>query len=369
MTENGRGPDALNETGRPSGRKAGPMLAICALIVVGALAGARIWSPVKSVEQRVAAPIREVVNRVSPLENLPDLVAAACPAVVSLHLPAQSGGAAPLVVQGVLLSGDGFIVTTAPLPDGATPEVWTNDGQRLTATLAGREPLSGVTLLRADGKDLPTLQLADPDLPRPGTRGFTLRSPAGRGCIVLPAVAASDFVTEDAAGDYYVRIDGSAVPVPPGTPFLTADGRVAAMAQPGTGGYDRYLPADLLTTIVGYLMRNADPAPNPYGIIAEDLSPVLADRLGADRGRGAVVIVVGHGSPAEKAGLRVGDVILSAGPSPVSSASELNRVLGREGPTAVTVSRAGEDKPLTLTITPTDPAPAAAARAKSATSR
>lgn len=360
MTEDGQ-PDPLNETGQPWTRRVGQMLAVVALIAVGVLAGARVWSPVKTVEQRVAAPIREVVSRVSPLENLPDLVDAACPAIVSLHLPGPDSATA----QGIVLSGDGFILTTAALPDGATPDVWLDDGQRLKAEIAGREPLSGVTLLRVAAKNLSTVQLADPDLPRPGTRGFTLHSPAARGCVVDPAVAASDFVTEDAAEDYYVRVHGSGGPLVPGTPFLTVDGRVAAMAQPGrdpASGADRFLPADLLTTIVAYLMRNADPAPNPYGIIAEDLSPVLAGRLGADRGRGAVVIVVGPGSAAEKAGVRVGDVILSAGPSPVSSASELNRVLGGSGSTDLTISRASDEQPLTLTLNPPDATKTAAAK-------
>lgn len=348
MIEDGR-PDRLNARARPIRARAGQAAAVVALIAVGIVFGARLWQPVKRVEQRVAVPIGKAVKRLSPLEDLPDLVAAACPAVVSLHV-AGTFGPAP---QGVILTADGYAVTTAALAPDAAIEAWLNDGQRLRGKVSASDPLSGLTLVKLEGGDLPPLALGDADLPRVGGWGFTLVSPAGRGCAVAPGVVASDFATDDAAGDYYVRVHTGGAIVPAGTPFLSADGRVAALARPaGSAGSDLFAPIDLVTTVVSALMRDARPASNPFGILAEDLSPMLADRLGADRGRGAVIVLVGHGSAAEAGGLKVGDVILSAGQAPISSSSELSRALGSNGPIDMVVARGADQTTLTLTLIP-----------------
>ena len=336
--------DPLNEKARPFGRRMLQAASVLGVIAVGIVVGARIWHPVRTVEQRVTAPIREVVKRVSPLEDLPEAVTNVCPAVVSLHPKGASG----LPAQGVLLTGDGFVVTTAPI-DAAEPfEVWLNDGRKLPGRVFHGDPLSGVSLLKIDGDDFASAALGEPDLPRPGLWGFTLNSPAGHGCMVETAIVASDFITEGNSAAHYVRIHGGGMAPLAGTPFFTPDGRLIALARED----DRFVTADLLSTVVSYLMRDSDPAPNPFGIIVEDLSPVLADRLGAARGRGAVIVLVAEGSVAKAAGLRVGDVILSAGQAPISSASELNRALGGQGTTALVVSRPGETETRTFTLVP-----------------
>lgn len=352
--EGGGAPDPLNEKARPFGRWATQAFGVVALITIGVISGAKLWQPVKKVEQKVTNPIREVVKRTSPLEELPNLVDSTCPAVVALRLPGASG----LPAQGVIISGDGYIVTTAAVPQTGAFDVLLNDGQKLAGTLKAHDPLSGVSLLKVDGEDLPALLIADPDLPPIGRWGALVTSPAGSGCMVEPATVASDFVTEDVSDDYYVRVHGTGSLPPPGTPFLTSDGRVLAMERPDRKGgiTDRYLTADLITTALATLMRDTNPTPNPFGLIAEDASPNLADRLGGDRGRGATVVLVAKGSIAAKAGLHVGDIVLSAGNAPVSSSSELARALGGDKPIPLVVQRDGEQSTLTVTLVP-KPAP------------
>ncbi|WP_293976186.1 trypsin-like peptidase domain-containing protein [Sphingomonas sp.] len=358
MTEPGE-PDALNMR-RPRWRaRIAQGLGIVGLIVAGIVAGAKLWQPVKTVEQRVTTPIREVVKRVSPLEQLPDNAATACPAIVSLRIPGIDGPAP----QGVLISGDGEVVTSAAMPADMEFDAWL-DGRKLKAKLEAHDPLTGISLVKVEGEDLPSLSLADPDLAPPGAWGFTLSSPNGTGCIVEQAIVASDFATDGATQDYYLRVHGTGEPPPDGTPFLSPDGRVVALAQPsiGEGGRrDRFLPADLITVVVSRLMRTGSVSPAAFGIIAEDLSPVLAARLGADRGRGAVIVLVAKGSIAEAAGLQIGDVILSAARAPISSSSELARVLGGNDPIEMTVSRGRERNQFTFTLTPSPP-PAQPAR-------
>ncbi|MDO6412880.1 S1C family serine protease [Sphingomonas sp. BIUV-7] len=343
-------PDALNTRNRPWRRRIAQGLGVTGLIAVGIVFGAKLWQPIQSVEQRVTTPIRDVVKRASPLEQLPDSAAAACPAIVSLRVPGLQGPAP----QGVLISGNGLVVTSAAVPAGLTFDAWL-DGRKLQGKVEAQDPLTGISLVKLDGIDLPSLALGDPDIAPPGSWGFTLASPNGSGCIVEQATVASDFATDGATQDYYLRIHGTGDAPPDGTPFLGADGRVVALAQAGLGDGgrpDRFLPADLVTITISRLMRTADVAPPPFGLVAEDLSPILAARLGADRGRGAVVVHVAKGSIAEASRLRIGDVILSAGRTPISSASELARVLGGSDPVEMIVSRGRDRAQLVFTLTP-----------------
>lgn len=342
--------DPLNEKARPFGRWATRAFGVVALITIGIVTGAKLAQPVKRVEQKVANPIREAVKGRSSLDDLPAMVDAVCPGVVALRLPGTSG----LPAQGIVLSADGYIATTAAVPATGAIEAQFNDGQRRAATLYAHDPLTGLSVVKVDGDNLAVAALDDADLPRIGRWGLLMTSPAGHGCMVEQAIVASDFATEDVDSDYYLRIHGTGTLPPPGTPFLSPDGRVLGLSQPGKGGAggDHYLPIDLITTALSGLMRDPHAPPNPFGLIAEDLSPALADRLGADRGRGAVIVLVASGSSAAKAGLKVGDVILSAGPTPISSSSELARNLGGNQPIPLVVSRGGEGTTVSLTLAP-----------------
>lgn len=337
-------PDPLNEKAKPPRKWAVQAVAVAVVITAGIISGAKIWQPVKRVEQKVAAPIREAVKRRAPIEELPDMVSDACPAVVALHWDGQKG-ASP---QAVLIAAEGTAVTTATLPKSGAIEGWLNDGQRLKASVTASDSVTGVSLLKLDGADLPTVALGNADLPRIGSWGFALASPKGLGCAVQSGLVASDFVTEGASGDYYLRVQAGNAPAPAGTPFFSVDGRIMALGR----GDDRFVPIDLVTTVVSYLSRGMQPPAERFGLIAEDLSPDLADRLGADRGRGAVIVMVAPKSAAAKAGVQVGDVVLSAGQSPISSASELNRVMGGDKPLDLVITRGTQQATLTVTLSP-----------------
>lgn len=335
-------------------------LVVLVLIVVGIVTGAQLWRPMATVERHVVAPIQRVTNRSSPSETLPDLVDAACPAVVRIGLgvpPASTAKPDPLASRGlggIVVSSDGFIVTSGRMLAGrGTLPVQFNDGSELDAKVVANDPLSGLALLKVDGRNFTTLQFADSDLPRTGAWGFSLTSPAGSGCAVQTGVIAQDF----AAGGEALRSSVSIDPTPSGNvegvPFIGSDGRVLGLPafpdDDSAGDLGVLIPGDVAARIVSEMLRSGAPPAAPFGIVAEDLGPVLAKRLGADRQRGAVVVMVKPGSPADTAGLKAGDVVLTADESPISGASELGRALD---PTATSVDleivRHGEHQELTL---------------------
>lgn len=333
---------------------------VLVLIVVGVVTGAQLWRPVATVERHVVAPIQRVTNRASPSEMLPDLVDAACPAVVRIGLgvpPASTAKPNPLAsrqLTGIVVSSDGYIVTSGRMLAGRdTLPVQFNDGRELDAKVVASDPLSGLALLKVEGRNFAALQFADTDLPRTGQWGFSLTSPAGSGCAVQTGLVVQDF----AASGEKMRSSVSIGPVitgnVEGVPFIGSDGRVLGLSafpdDDSAGDPGVLVPGDVAARIVSEMLRSGAPPAAPFGIVSEDLGPVLAKRLGADRQRGAVVVMVKPGSPADIAGLRAGDVVLTADESPISGASELGRALD---PTATSIDleiiRRGERQELTL---------------------
>ena len=333
---------------------------VATLIVIGVVTGAQLWRRVVTVERHVVAPIQRATSRASPSEMLPDLVDAACPAVVRIGLgvpPASTARPSLLAsrrLAGIVVSPDGYIVTSGRMLVGrATLPVQFNDGRELTAKLVANDPLSGLALVKVDGRNFATLQFAADDLPRTGDWGFSLTSPAGSGCAVQTGLIAQDF----AAGGESLR---SSVSIGPaiaanveGAPFIGSDGRVLGLSafpdDDSAGDPGVLVPGDVAARIVSEMLRSGAAPAAPFGIVAEDLGPVLAKRLDADRQRGAVVVMVKPGSPADAAGLKAGDVVLTAGQSLISGASELGRALDPDATSIdLEIVRRGERQELTL---------------------
>jgi S1-C subfamily serine protease len=133
---------------------------------------------------------------------------------------------------------------------------------------------------------------------------------------------------------------------------LDADGRVLALAgaTAAAAGEDvPLLPAATARRIASELLRNGTPSGNAFGIVAEDLTPRLAGRLGVDRDRGAVVSIIRPGSPAAHAGMKAGDIVLSVSSAPVSAASELGRALDTDE-RSVTIELLRRTRRLTLVL-------------------
>lgn len=333
---------------------------VLVLIVVGVVTGAQLWRPVATVERHVVAPIQRVTNRASPSDMLPDLVDTACPAVVRIGLgvPPASTVKPDLLASrglaGIVVSSDGYIVTSGRMLAGRdTLPVQFNDGRALDAKMVASDPLSGLALLKVDGRNFAALQFADTDLPRTGQWGFSLTSPAGSGCAVQTGVIARDFAAGGDTQRSSVSIGPAITENIEGVPFIGSDGRVLGLSafpdDESAGDLGLLVPGDVAARIVSEMLRSGAPPAAPFGILAEDLGPVLAKRLGADRQRGAVVVMVKPGSPADTAGLKAGDVVLTADKSPISGASELGRALD---PTATSIDleivRRGEHQEVTL---------------------
>ena len=326
---------------------AGAGALVLALMAGAAFVGATLWHKEVRVQQPVSAPpASPTAADVGDDDATADLIAASCPAVVAIELAddaAAAGGSGAAAAAGAsvaapqaagfLVSADGYLVTAAnALPEQGRIHILLNDGRDFDARRVGQDPLSGLALLKIDVSGMAFLEFADSHFPRAGEQGVTLASPHGTGCLAQAGMISADFLAEPAGLWSYVAIRPALQPDFAGAPFLGRDRHVIGIAglrpraaDPADGS--RLLPAGTAARIVSELLRNGRPAANRFGIVADDLLPQLAARAGVDRQRGAIVSLIKAGSPAALAGLKAGDIVLTAGGAPISGASELSRAL------------------------------------------
>ncbi|HEX4739049.1 MAG TPA: S1C family serine protease [Allosphingosinicella sp.] len=320
-----------------------------ALVGAGAVIGANLWPRVVQIRERVIPPIQpRPAPAATGLDALPDLVQQVCPAVVAVQGTGVADGTA-----GFLISRDGYAVTSgASVAKASAIQIVTSDGTAHDATLIGADPLTGIAVLKTDGNGLPALDFADPNFPRIGQWGVALAAPNGSGCIIGAGLVSADFIAEGGGPAAYIRmrpaLDGAFM----GSPVVGPGGQVIGIALPAPAGASdplQILPAATAQRVASELMRTGKLAANRFGFAAEDVTPVLAGRLGLQGAQGAVVSAVKPNSPAGRAGLRVGDIVLSVDDTPTSSASELGRALDTDAhQVALEVQR--RDRRLTLTM-------------------
>jgi S1-C subfamily serine protease len=351
----------------------------CALSgLVGGLVATSLSPRTDAAGNRGVEPIVRIVRAEASTPGLADMVDKACPAIVTIvgTQPADPGPASiragrstnrngkPPVTAGIIVSADGQILTIGKgLPADGTVTVLTNDGQRLDATRGPVDEASGLALIKIDARDLATLDFDDPGFPRIGDWGIGLASLNGAGCTASPAMISSDFIADGATQQSYVRVSPGGEAQIQGAPFLSPDGRIVGIfglangsvsgkvgkGQIPTQAPGRLIPAGAAARIASELLRTGAFPHDRFGIQIGDVTPVLAARLGDVRQQGPFISLVEAGSPAERAGLAAGDVVLLVDGNPVSSASELARALDTDS-LNVTLSVLRRQKKLDLAI-------------------
>jgi len=368
------------------GRRRAAMIGVGVVILVALLFGAAylastLWPKVVVVEQKAVANPPGAVGPKPGLQPFDELIDRVCPAIVEIaaapapneaqskssgHAKSAKAKAAdqppPPPAVGFLLSSDGTVATAGSrLGDGNSFVVTLNDGRSFTATRAGDDPLTGLALLHVPATGLPFLRFAGASFPRAGQWVVAVESPAGLGCIgQVSTIAADSFVIGEERADY-LELHPDLDPVAIGAPVFNPEGRVVGIAglglPPEAAAPARYvLPANLADRRIDALQHNA-PDSGPLGFVADDLTPAAGQRFGAPDQRGAFVALVAAGSPADEAGVRVGDILVSANNQPIARADDLATMSFHAGSTvALAVTRRGQALTLSLALPAAEPA-------------
>jgi serine protease Do len=243
--------------------------------------------------------------------------------------------------SGVVISADGFILTNNhvvanPLRGDVADEILVrlNDGRELSAEVVGRDPRTDVAVLKVDAENLPFLRMAQSDDLQVGDIVFAIGNPLGVGLTITKGIVSAtgrsnlSILGEDAFEDF-IQTDASINQGNSGGALIDAEGRLvgintAILSRTGGNiGIGFAIPSTLARNIALALIRTGEIRRGVMGIQVNDLTPDLAEAFGVSSLNGALVEVVTPGLPAEKAGIRNGDIITAINRQPVRNASAL----------------------------------------------
>jgi serine protease Do len=335
------------------GRKTKVLIGVGAAAALGGIILGRWWfAPGPQQASQPRRPIVQIVRPQPGLPSLSDTIARICPSIASIipgREAAESSASAPSGVPAFVVSADGWLVTTASIKAANQMHAVFGDGRQAPISEVRTDPISGLAIAKSDASDLAPVEMVDQAFPRVGDFGFALQSPSGNGCTSAVAMISGDFLADGGGPVSYVRASLTPGSLSAGVPFLNGDGQAVAVAIADPAVPDAMLPAAIAGIVVDELIRGSPSPSVAFGFRATDFSPGVASRVSNARLRGAGVALVQPGSPADKAGLHAGDVVVAIEDSPVSSASELGRSLdAATGQASLTIMRG--DRRMTLTI-------------------
>jgi len=244
--------------------------------------------------------------------------------------------------SGFVFSADGHILTSAHAVFDAH-EIWvtTADARRWPATLVGADRNSDVAVLKTDAPGLPVVRLAGAPRICPGDRVAALGDPFGfEGSVTAGVISAYPRLLPGGGGMPLIQTDVAINPGSSGGPLFGADGAVIGMNSlifSANGiyiGVSFALPIDRVLKIAAVLRSAHGVARGQIGVRTQPVSGELAQAFGLDKPRGALVVKVTPGGPADQAGLRTGDILLSAGNARPASSYELDELIANTRPGA-----------------------------------
>jgi serine protease Do len=267
--------------------------------------------------------------------------------------------------SGIIISPEGYIVTNNHVIDGAVDiNVTMKDRRIFKAKLIGADPLTDLAVIKIDGNNFPNAPWGNSTELRPGQTVLAFGNPFGFRFTVTRGIVSglnrpNPFSKNGRAPGSFIQTDAAINPGNSGGPLVDARGEVIGINTFLVSNSDSFsgmgfaIPTQIVRPTVEALIRDGKVSHGYMGIGISDITPENARFFHVDNNEGAVVTQVEEGSPAAKAGLKVGDVITALNGQKVLDASQLQIEVGQTKPgTAVKleVLRDGKNVNLPLTL-------------------
>ena len=262
--------------------------------------------------------------------------------------------------SGFIIDPAGYIVTNNHVvKDADEISVTLNDGTVLPAKVVGTDPKTDLALIKVKaGKPLAAVEWGDSDAAQVGDWVMAVGNPYGLGGTVTAGIvsARARDINSNPLEDF-LQIDAAINPGNSGGPSFDAGGKVIGINSEiyspsgGSVGIGFAIPSNLAKSVIAQLREHGRVERGWLGVQIQALTPELAEAAGLDTAKGALVAEVQKGSPALKAGLRQGDVILSYDGKPVRQSKDLPKLVAETAAgTTVPVEVLRDGKPRTLSV-------------------
>ena len=265
--------------------------------------------------------------------------------------------------SGFIISKDGEILTNNHVVEGADSiTVILSDKQQVKAKLIGADPETDIALLKIDdGDNLPVVPLGDSDALEVGEWVIAIGNPFGLSQTVTVGVVSAKGRNQVGINDYenFIQTDAAINPGNSGGPLLNIHGEVIGINSAlytKTGGYMGIgfaIPINMVKTVEAQLNAKGKVTRGWVGVAIQNVDENLAKSFNLKKAEGILISEVQHGSPAEKAGLKQGDVILRLNNTPLDDANDLRNQISLLPPgskAGLQIIRDGKTQDIEITI-------------------
>jgi serine protease Do len=279
----------------------------------------------------------------------------------TFRTPPQQG-----VGSGVIVSKDGYLLTNNHVVDDADEvKVVLQDGREFTAKVIGKDPKTDVAVVKVEAKDLDAIEVADSDKIEVGDLVLAVGNPftgnpANIGqSVTMGLVSATGRATLGLDYEDFIQTDAAINPGNSGGALVDTEGRLIGIntaifsRSGGNQGIGFAIPANLARDVMNSLVTDGKVTRGYFGVMIQDVTPALARKLDLKQRNGALVSDVVPKSPADKAGIQNGDVVIELDGKPVTDSRHLKLAVARAKPgesVRVKVLRDGSTKSLNVTV-------------------
>lgn len=241
---------------------------------------------------------------------------------------------------GFFVTKDGYMITNNHVIEGADKiTVTLNDRRELDATLVGTDERSDVAVLKIAGNNFPALPIGDSNALKVGEPVLAIGSPFGFDYSASAGIVSAksrNFSRDNTVP--FIQTDVALNPGNSGGPLFNRAGEVVGINSrifSGTGGYmglSFSIPIDAAMDIYQQIRTNGKVTRAYMGVFPQDIDRNLAEAYGLSKPQGALITKVSPDTPADKAGLKSGDIILSYNSVDISTASDFLNLINRAKP-------------------------------------
>ena len=271
---------------------------------------------------------------------------------------------AQAIGSGFIISQDGYILTNNHVVDGADKIlVRLNDRQEFIAEIVGVDPRSDLALLKVEAENLPSVNFSKSDDLRVGEWVVAIGSPFGLDYSVSAGIvsAIGRSLPTERGEDYvpFIQTDVAINPGNSGGPLFNLKGEVVGINSQiytrsgGSIGLSFAIPASVALEVVDQLKSKGRVERGWLGVYIQDVDKNLAESLGLSKPQGALIAQVEEGSPADKAGIKPGDVVVKLNGRNIVDASDLPHTVGLVKPgetVSATVIRNAKKRQLSVKV-------------------
>jgi serine protease Do len=263
--------------------------------------------------------------------------------------------------SGVVVTADGYILTNNHLVEDAdTVKITFQDGRELDATIVGKDPKTDVAVLKVHATDLPFITMANSEQLEVGDLVLAIGNPFGIGqTVTMGIVSATGRATLGLDYEDFIQTDAAINPGNSGGALIDTAGRLVGIntailsRSGGNHGIGFAIPANLARDVMGSLVADGRVTRGYLGVMIQDITPALAKAFSLEDDKGALIGDVVPDGPADKAGLRNGDVILKFNNDEIKDSRRLKFAVASVAPgktVPVRILRNGEVEQIEVTV-------------------